>query len=263
MSGKITRGLLSLLVVATVGLLVSRLAWAARVQLRNDTGTPFGYAADYAQDDVVGAVLEGTADQYPLRVEEVNFLLLRVQEGDTTAVVQARVYALDGHDGGPGTLLAASQATTLTLPTAYTPRWFTITLSSLNVVIPSGPFLVAVAYRSGDVGRTPSTITDDSQAIPVGKNYYSEDDGVHWYDHYDWWVAPEKVGFNMIRAVVETNVLAPTPTPTFTPTPTPSPTATRTPTPTPTRSLRAQWRFILVLRNFRLEDPAATRTTLP
>ncbi len=264
-------GLLGLLAVVTVGLLVFGLASAARVQLQNDTGVPFGYAADYAQDDVVGAVLEGRADQYPLQVEEINFLLLRVQEGDTTAVVQARIYALDGSGGSPGTLLGASEVLTLTLPTVYAPRWFTISLSSRHVIIPSGPFLAAVAYRGGAVGRTPSLVTDNSQAIPVGKNYYSEDDGARWYDHYDWWVSPETVGFNMIRAVVETNLPTPTPTatrtptltPTRTPTPSPTPSATATPTATPTRTLKAQWRFILVLRNYNPRSPLATRAASP
>ncbi len=276
MNRRIVLILLFLLSLAA-GLFGLRWAQAAQVQLKNDTGVPRG-ESNYAEGDVVGAVLEGTADQYPLRIDEINFALARLvprpgEDTDTEAILQARVYALDGIGGKPGTLLGQSEVITITTATDFSAHWYTITLSSLNIVIPSGPFLVAVAYRGGVMDRAPSTITDDSQSIPVGKNYYSENDGREWFDHYDWWTAPEMVGFNMIRAVVETNLPTPTPTatstptrtPTATPTPTASPTSTRTPTPTvtptpsptptptatATSALRRQWWFILVLRNVR------------
>ncbi|MCC7355555.1 MAG: hypothetical protein IT330_17590, partial [Anaerolineae bacterium] len=226
---------LILLVVA--GLFGFGLAQAAQVQLKNDTGMPRG-ESNYAEGDVVGAVLTGAAGQYPLRVDEVNFALARLvprpgEDTDTEAILQARVYALDGIGGKPGTLLGQSEIVTITTPTDFSAHWYTITLSSLNIVIPSGPFLVAVAYRGGMVDKAPSTITDDSQSIPAGKNYYSENDGREWFDHYDWWSVPEVVGFNMIRATVETNLPTPTPTATYTPTNTPTTTLTPTPNPPP------------------------------
>mgnify|MGYP005843327533 CR=1 FL=1 len=271
--------LVLLLLPLAAGLFDLRWTQAAQVQLKNDTGTPRG-ESNYAEGDVVGAVLEGAANQYPLRIDEVNFALARLvprpgEDTDTEAILQARVYALDGVGGKPGTLLGQSEVVTITTSTDFSAHWYTITLSSLNIVIPSGPFLVAVAYRGGMIDKAPSTITDDSQSIPMGKNYYSENDGREWFDHYDWWAVPEVVGFNMIRAMVETNLPTPTPTatstptntptatltptaspsptrtptPTLTPTATPTPSATPTPTATATSALRRQWWFILVLRN--------------
>jgi hypothetical protein len=223
--------LVALLILLVASLLTFGLAQAARAQLQNDNGTPDVASADFAQDDVVGSVLEAAPDQYPLRIEEVNFLLTRLPDWDASVAMQARVYAMDGAGGVPGTLLGASPAMTLTLPVPLARRWFTFTLASQDIVIPRGPFLVAVAYQSGTVGRTPSTINDSTDSIPVGKNYYSEDDGSFWREHYDWWDFPQTAGFNMVRAVVETNV--------------------------PMPEIRPQWRFILVLRNFDPNRPAA------
>jgi hypothetical protein len=43
---------------------------------------------------------------------------------------------------------------------------------------------------------------DSEENIPVGKNFFSHDGGVEWHEHYDFWIEPNHVGHNMIRATV-------------------------------------------------------------
>lgn len=216
---------------------------AARLQLKNDNGQVGVLVVEITTNTVVGAVLHAEANQYPLLVEEINFYMLRHDGSDEyppaaeVAVLQAQVYAMDGEGGIPGTLLATSSTFTVTLA-KWAPLWVTATFPS-GVYVPGGQFLAAVKYLAGTLEEpAPAVVPDGSfnnNPIPSGKNYYSLDGGSRWFEHYDFWVHPDEVGFNMVRAVVETNVTpTATPTPTGTPTQTATPTATSTPTGTPT-----------------------------
>lgn len=64
--------------------------------------------------------------------------------------------------------------------------------------------MLALKYEVGSAGSIPSIITDDNGNIPVGSNFYSEDGGTTWREHYDFWESPAQVGYNMIRVLVTT-----------------------------------------------------------
>jgi len=102
-------------------------------------------------------------------------------------------------------------------------------------------FLAGIEYLEGNVGSTPSALFDSNSDIPIGKNFFSRDSGVHWIEHYDFWQSPSSVGFALVRANVDTQVPSATDTPTPADTPTPTITPTPTPTPVITPSPHALW----------------------
>lgn len=227
----IARRGLSLLVVAMalssvllVGLAHGK-ALADSQQLRNDNGDAEGYTSGIRPGFVFGSVLQADSSAYPLRVQSVDVLLYRYFPGAaTTALVRAGIWSI-GPDGRPDALLGRSGV--VAIDTFY-PDWVSIPLTGTQVVLSSpAPFLAAIEYLDGAPGTIPSVMLDSSRYIPVGYNYYSQTHGDTWFEHYDWWVSPEDVGYNMVRATVETDtILSPTwtPRPTSTPTPGPSPT---------------------------------------
>ncbi len=209
------------------------------VVVQNDSGTELGFYQDWAAGDVVASVLQAQPDQYPLKVNRVSFYLFSFPGSASSAHVQAEVYAMS--NGQPAQLLGASTPTVVT--TLY-PDLAAIDLSAQNIVVANGdPFLVGIHYLGGMTGTIPSIMVDDSLTIPVGINFYSEDGGQTWIEHYDFWLDGEFVGYNMIRANICPNTITPTPTATATPggptftatlTRTASPSRTSTPTTTAT-----------------------------
>ena len=107
--------------------------------------------------------------------------------------------------GVPGELLGSSSVVTETLQN-YAMPWVHLDLSTADVVfdVPQ-PFLVAVEYKSGNIGETPSIVSDISTDIPVGLAFYQVTPGV-WLEHYERWdEEPEENGYSMIRAWVNTS----------------------------------------------------------
>jgi YD repeat-containing protein len=211
--------------------LSSRGASAAPVQLKNDNNTAAGYNGAWRSGDIVGAVLTPESAMYPVRVLSVEFVLYQFAGADDSATVRVCIYSM--HSGAPDTQLGCSTPTVIT---TFSPSFVSVSLASSEIVIQSpDSFMAAVEYAAGSAGTTPSTLTDSNTDIPQGKNYYSKDEGSTWYEHYDFWMQPDQVGFNIIRATVDTNYGVPTPTPTrlVEPTRTPTPAVPPTSTPTP------------------------------
>jgi len=118
----------------------------------------------------------------------------------SSAQVFAQIYSMTG--GRPNELIGSSGVATIS---SFYPAWNTIDLTPLNIVLNTpAPFMVALKYEAGTVGSTPSILTDSTDGIPEGKNFYSEDGGTTWREHYDFWQIPHQVGYNMIRAMVRT-----------------------------------------------------------
>lgn len=182
-------------------------ARAALEQLSNDNGTAEGFNGDWQAGDRVGAVLTpNPAWSYPVKVNSVEFMLHRFTGAANSATVRLHVYSLVG--GRPGTLLGSSALTTIN---TFYPNWTSIDLASANIMLPSAdPFMVAMEYLAGTSGTTPSTLTDSQNNITPGKNFYSLDGGDTWKEHYDFWVDPQNVGYNMFRATIDN---APQPAP--------------------------------------------------
>ena len=224
---------LSLLLISVLGTLGVAGSPAAKpaelIQLRNDNGTADGYSTGMAEQYIVGAVLRGGTDLYPIAVHSVQALFYRGWAyADPTAYVRAVIYSI-GTDGRPAELLGASAPTTIN---AFYPQWADLTLMTPVTLAESQPFLAGIEYLAGAKGSTPAILTDSSTNILGGRNFYSRDAGQTWVEHSDFWVDPIQVGYNMVRASVEPHVAPPgTPTPR-----TPTPTATITPTamPSPT-----------------------------
>lgn len=200
---------------------------ADTVQLKNDNGEAGGYTEGIRIDWVFGSVLQAADTQYPLRVLSVDFTLYRFQNAAESAQIRAVVFSV-GADGKPDTLIARSETRTVT---TFYPNWVSIPLTDTQIYLTgSAPFLVGVEYVTGASGANPSVLLDSSENIPAGRNFYSQTGGRSWSEHYEWWVDPEGIGYNMVRATVETNLTPePTWTSTFTLTPTPGP----SPTPVP------------------------------
>ena len=176
---------------------------ATTVQLQNDNGEAAGYSGTISSCRVFGSVLQASADQYPLRLLSVDFTLYRDFAGAaSSAQVRAVVYSI-GADGYPDIMLAHTQPVTIT---TFYPEWVSIPLTHTYLFMTdSDPFLVGVEYVDGAEGTVPSILMDSSTAIPTNRNFYSQDCGDSWVEHYDWWADPSNVGYNMIRATVETN----------------------------------------------------------
>ena len=221
--------LTGLLVVLVLARPLANVA-AGTEQLRNDNGQPEGYSESVRTGWVFGSVLRAADDRYPLRVLSVDTLLYRGFQGAAaTALVRVGIWSI-GADGRPAALLGRSEP--VTVGTFY-PAWVSIPLTNTQVVLSSpAPFLAGVEYLDGIAGTVPSVLIDSSQNIPVGRNFYSQSHGTSWFEHYQWWNAPGSVGYNMVRATVETRI---TPVPTWTPTRTLTPTPGPSPTPDPGR----------------------------
>jgi hypothetical protein len=204
--------------------------YAALVQLRKDNNNAGGYSTTWSAGDVIGAVLTPDDSMYPVRVMSVEFALYNGFAGaDDSATVRVCIYSL--YNGQPESNLGCSEPATVT---TFAPALASVSLDSTEIVIQSpASFLAAVEYMGGSIGSTPSTLTDTSTDIPAGKNYYSLDGGSTWFEHYDFWAQPHQVGFNIIRATVDTNYGAPSPTPLLADTRTPTPDLLPTDTPTP------------------------------
>jgi len=204
---------------------------AELMQLSNDNGTAEYYCPWLTRGNIFGAVLTPNLDwSYPIQVDSVEFLLYQFPDAASSATVRVHVYSTI--DGEPDALLGSSAPTIIT---TFWPTWASISLASADVTLSSPePLMVAVEYTAGTSGSIPSLLTDTRDNIATGKNFYSLDSGVTWYEHYDFWQVPEDNGYNMIRATVNVLPAPATDTPTFTPTPTSTSTATPTTTPTPT-----------------------------
>src|SRR6185436_6084439 len=97
------------------------------------------------------------------------------------------------------------QSSVVTVTTFY-PAWVSINLIPQNIIITTTqPFMAAIEYVNGVQGTTPGIAIDDQVGIPYGRNIYSRDSGLTWGEHYGWWLDPACVGYNMIRATVNTN----------------------------------------------------------
>lgn len=201
---------------------------AAVTQLLNDNGTTNGYSSSIRQCWVYGSVLQATANQHPLRVLSVDFVLYRnFQNAANSAQVRAVVYSI-GADNRPAALLARSDVMTIT---TFYPSWVSIPLTNTQIYLSDpGAFLVGVEFVNGIAGTVPSLLTDSNTNVPVARNFYSQTCGGSWFEHYQWWNSPAGVGYNMIRATIEPNTqVLPTWTPTHTPTATPGPSPTLIP----------------------------------
>jgi hypothetical protein len=203
------------------------------MQLSNDNGTA-EYYHTWQAGDMVGAVLTPNPDwSYPIQVDSVEVLLYQFPGAASSATVRAHVYSTI--NGEPGVLLGSSAPTIIT---TFWSTWASISLASAKVTLSSpDPFMVAIEYTAGASGSIPSMLTDSQNDIASGRNFYSRDSGATWYEHYDFWVEPEDVGYNMIRVTVDVmpdtaewkiylpgiakNWSPPTPTPTPTPPPPP------------------------------------------
>jgi len=211
----------SVLVLLLLGLPAHRVL-SATLQLQNDNGEAAGYSSSIKMCRVFGSVLEADAGQYPLQVVSVDFSLYAFDGAASSAEVRAVIYAMDP-DGTPGSLLARSDPVTVS---AFYPTWASIPFNSPVVVTDPGAFLAGVEYTAGVEGTIPSVLMDSNTNIPVGRNFYSQTCGESWFEHYDWWADPANVGYNMVRATVETDIPSTatwTPTPTATPGPSPTP----------------------------------------
>jgi len=195
------------------------------VLLQNDSGTAEGYSASMADDYVVASALRANDNQYPLRVQKVQAQFYRNFSGANSSVyVRAVVYAVNAN-GYPQELVAASVPMTIT---TFYPQFVDLPLLQPVLLMEPQTFVAGIEYLGGVMGSTPSFLTDDTSNIAERKNFYSRNAGQTWSEHYAFWQTPSAVGYNMIRAWVETNAATPTGSPTVTPTPTPSPTATPT-----------------------------------
>jgi YD repeat-containing protein len=209
-------------------------ASAAEVQLKNDNNTAGGYNGSWGAGDIVGAVLTPDQAMYPVQVLSVDFVLYNQFAGaDDSATVRACIYST--LNGRPDTQLGCSDPITIT---TFIPFFVSVSLAPSEIIIHSpNSFMAAIEYSTGVEGSTPSALTDTSIDIPQGKNYYSKDGGNTWFEHYDFWQQPDQIGFNIVRATVDTNYGTPTDTPTITPTPLRAPTRTPTPIVAPTVTL--------------------------
>jgi hypothetical protein len=228
------RALAFLTLLGVVGLTLASMGQAAPaewIQLRNDSGTAEGYNTGMAEGYVVGAVLQGGDELFPIAVHSVQALFYRnFPYADPTAYVRAVVYRV-GPDGRPAERLGESPPVTIT---TFYPTWVSLSLSEPVFLTEPQPFLAGIEYLDGVKGSTPCVLTDDSANIPIGKSFYSRDGGRSWIEHYDFWLNPQAVGYDMIRATVEAHAVPPSGTSTATYTPSPTPTVTLTPWPTPT-----------------------------
>ncbi len=229
-----TRALAFLALVGMLGLSLASMSRAAPtglIQLRNDSGIAEGYNTGMAEGYVVGAVLLGGDELFPMAVHSVQALFYRnFPYADPTAYVRAVIYHI-GPDGRPAERLGESLPATIS---TFYPTWVSLSLIAPVFLTEPQPFLAGIEYLGGDKGSTPCILTDDSSNIPIGKSFYSRDGGQTWIEHYNFWLNPQAVGYDMIRATVETNVIPPSGTPTVTRTPSPTATITLTPWPTPT-----------------------------
>lgn len=210
---------LSFFILLLLGLPIEE-ATAGTLQLKNDNDVSKAYISSIRPCWVFGSVLQAAPNQYPLRVLSVDFILYQdFQNAASSAQVRAVVFSI-GADGRPDTLLARSETVTVT---AFDPNWVSIPMTNTQIFLTnSESFLVGVEYVDGVAGTVPSVLMDSNTNIPVGRNFYSQTCGGSWFEHYEWWMSPSNVGYNMVRATVDANTpLVPTWTPTATSTPTP------------------------------------------
>ena len=234
--------LLILFLVSTIALLlgwrsVSAMTPAGEEQWRNDNGQANGYTSSLAQHYIVGSVLRGDDADYPVAIQSIQTMLYHFEGATASVRVRAVIYRI-GENGRPGALLAASEPVVIE---DFYPNWVRIDFSAPVVLNDPQAFLAGIEYLEGNVGSTPSALFDSNSYIPIGKNYFSRDGGVHWIEHYDFWHSPSGVGYAMVRANVDTQVPSATDTPTPTNTSTPTITPTPTPTPVITPSPHALW----------------------
>jgi len=190
-----------ILVLISSSLLLSN-AIAAQVQLLNDNNTADSMSTLTQAGEVYGAALTPDATMYPVRVLSVEFALFRLPDSAASVDVRVCIYAMK--NGVPDTQLGCSVSTTVT---TFYPTFVSISLPSEIILNSPDSFMAAVEYITGAVGTTPSTLRDSNTSIPQGKNFFSIDGGSTWYEHYDFWTEPDQVGYNMIRATVDTNYL--------------------------------------------------------
>ncbi len=231
MNCRLGRTLLAFIVavVALVALSVLGMQAATEPQgtvlLQNDSGTAEGYTEGMADDYVVASALRGGDNQYPLRVQKVQARFYRDFAGANNSVYARAVVYDVGANGYPQGLLAASAPMTIT---TFYPQFVDLALLEPVLLTEPQTFIAGIEYLSGVRGSTPSLLTDNTDNVTERKNFYSRDAGQTWYEHHAFWQTPLTVGYNMVRAWVETNVATPTGSPTATRTPTPTPTATAT-----------------------------------
>lgn len=167
------------------------------VVLKNDNGVLGMYSEEWRQGDTIGTTFRAAPVPYPLRLEGVQFLLWSFEGAAKRAELSVLVYDITP-EGQPGTLLGRSARTVVS---DFYPTWVTVGLRPLNLVV-DGPFMIALKYEIGEAGTVPSILLDNASNIPRNINWYSEDGGETWTEHYGFWIDAGTVGHNIVRAVV-------------------------------------------------------------
>ncbi|MBS1251613.1 MAG: hypothetical protein MAG451_00646 [Anaerolineales bacterium] len=252
------RLVLTLLSVILVFSTFSALVTAGTAQLKNDNGDFYqGSLAGRIEGDVDGAVFTPNSDLFPATIQSVAFAFHRPEDGDGLADsvdVRVQIYAMD--DGVPGDILAESTPQIF----SSVDQWVSIPLDTPVTLSEPASFMAAVKWESGDAAEPAVSLATDSnldasQASKDQLNLFHDANIVlgeppcvrAFCPHSEFWGISERVGFNMIRVMIDSphiptaTLIVSTPTATTTPTPTPRP----TPVSDPAVYLP------LVLRNFR------------
>ena len=134
--------------------------------------------------DQVGTVLQAASLQYPLSIIAITAYLSRFPGSDESVDLRANVYAMSGSQ--PDALLGSSAVTTFTGPDEWSRGWVTFTLATPIVLTQAQPFVAAIEYVNGTLGRAPSIVSDVSTNLPNGACYYKVSGDV-WREHYAFW----------------------------------------------------------------------------
>ncbi|NLG49301.1 MAG: DNRLRE domain-containing protein, partial [Chloroflexi bacterium] len=181
------------------------------VLLQADSGISFGFSNRWAAGDRLGVVLRASDLQYPLTIKSVEGYVtwwhFQAQQSNDTVRMRAHIYAVNG--GVPTTLLGSSEEVLIDLsggnPQNWVRKWQAFPLTTPVVLETPKPFLAVVEYVSGTEGSAPSVVIDVSTDIPTGRCFFKSGGG-EWLEHYDMpWLNPAEVGYQMIRARVQTS----------------------------------------------------------
>ena len=180
-----------------------------RLVLQRDTGIQYNVADGWKAGDRLGVVLEASLLQYPLTVEAVQAYVSRWSSphGDSADSVRIRGHVYRLTAGQPSELLGSSAVVTVDLSGAdpWARTWQELPLETPVVLSTPQAFLAVVEYVDGSPGSTPSVVIDASDHIDAGVCFFHLGAG-GWLEHYDVaWRNADDVGYQMIRARVDTS----------------------------------------------------------
>lgn len=199
------------LIIAILILTLPCLSFGQIGWLYNDTGSPAGYYSGMPTNGVWTAKFSPPPMYY---LPDSVIVYMYSYGSGSTQLARILIWEEDATVGGsdctppeacdgPGTLIYTGSNVTLTMPPSEY-DWVGISLADCDDTL-YGDFIVGLEIMETEAL---SLLSDNTNNIDCCVNFMRHGP-TDWYEHYSFWLAPEGVGYNMIRVHLNDNPPAP------------------------------------------------------